>query len=166
MEVEKSAKQALVFIWSDYIGKQMKPLKRKVPDGSPAIPGQGKKLGRSPVIPERGAMVSAALEAHRMLIFGKGSNPWTHKGRLIDHETAVKVLEKEEGQLPKTVLLRCRVRYFTDGAILGSAEFVHGFIGAWQRERDRRHPPKVNPMRGTDWGDLAVIQGLRRQVFG
>jgi len=58
------------------------------------------------------------------------------------------------------------VRYFTDGAILGSAEFVHGFIGAWQRERDRRHPPKVNPMRGTDWGDLSVIRSLRRQVFG
>ena len=54
----------------------------------------------------------------------------------------------------------------TDGAILGSAEFVHGFVGAWQRERERKYPPKVSQMRGTDWGDLAVIQGLRRQVFG
>jgi hypothetical protein len=24
----------------------------------------------------------------------------------------------------------------------------------------------VNAMTGSDWGDLAVIQGLRRQVFG
>ncbi len=101
-----------------------------------------------------------------MLIFGKGFHPWTHKGKLITHEAAVKVLEKQQGQLPKTVLLRCRVRYFADGAIFGSAEFVCGFIGAWQRERDRKYPPKVNSMRGTDWSDLAVIQSLRQQVFG
>ena len=106
------------------------------------------------------------LKTHRMLIFGKGASPWTHKGKLITHKAAVKVLEKQQGKLPKTVLLRCRVRYFTDGAILGSAEFVHGFVGAWQRERERKYPPKVSSMRGTDWGDLAVIQSLRRQVFG
>ena len=41
-----------------------------------------------------------------MLIFGKGFHPWTHKGKLITHEAAVKVLEKQQGQLPKTVLLR------------------------------------------------------------
>ena len=35
-----------------------------------------------------------------------------------------------------------RVRYFNDGAILGSAEFVRGFTGAWQMERGRKHPPK------------------------
>ena len=112
------------------------------------------------------SVIREALEAHRMLIFGKGASPWTHKGKLITHEAAVKVLEKQQGQLPKTVMLRCRVRYFTDGAILGSAEFVRGFASAWQRERGRKYPPKVSPMRGTDWGNLAVIQGLRRQVFG
>jgi len=108
--------------------------------------------------------VQSALQAHRLLIFGKhaagaGLSDMTR-------ERALKVLDEEDGQLPKSVMLRCRVRYFTDGAILGSAEFVHGFTGAWQRERGRKYPPKVNPMRGSDWGDLAVIQGLRRQVFG
>ena len=137
---EKRAKLGLAFIWAD----SMKLKKMK--DGSHAF--------------------DEALSAHRMLIFGKGSHPWTHKGKLIDHETAVKVLEKQQGQLPKTVLLRCRVRYFTDGAILGSAEFVRGFTGAWQREKDRKYPPKVNSMQGADWGDLAVIQSLRRKVFG
>jgi hypothetical protein len=64
------------------------------------------------------------------------------------------------------ITLRCRVRYFTDGAILGSAEFVSGFMSAWQMERGRKYPPKVNVMRGADWGGLTVIQGVRRQVFG
>ena len=137
---ESKAKLGFAFIWAD----SMKLKKMK--DGSHSF--------------------KEVLEAHRMLIFGKGASPWTDKGKLITHEAAVKVLEKQQGKLPKTVMLRCRVRYFTDGAILGSAEFVHGFVGAWQRERDRKHPPKVSQMRGTDWGDLAVIQSLRRQVFG
>ncbi|MFT5827011.1 MAG: hypothetical protein ACI8ZW_002528, partial [Yoonia sp.] len=29
-----------------------------------------------------------------------------------------------------------------------------------------KHRPQVNTMQGGDWGDLTVIQGLRRQVFG
>lgn len=106
------------------------------------------------------------LQAHRMLLFGKGASPWTHHGKVISRKKAVEVLEEEQGQLSKSAVLRCRVRYFSDGAILGSAEFVRGFTGAWQLERGRKHPPKVNHLRGADWGDLSVIQGLRRQVFG
>ena len=101
---------------------------------------------------------------HRLLIFGKGSSPWTHKGKLISREQAVKVLEEQNGELSTAVLLRCRVRYFTDGAILGSMEFVHSFADTWQR--GRRYPPRVNPLKGGSWGDLAVIQALRRQIFG
>jgi len=43
---------------------------------------------------------------------------------------------------------------------------VRGFVGAWQQERRRKYPPKVNPLRGADWQNLATIQGLRKQVFG
>ena len=108
--------------------------------------------------------IDSALRAHRSLIFGKrASEPGLSE---MTRKRALKVLDQEDGHLPKAVMLRCRVRYFTDGAILGSAEFVRGFTGAWQMERGRKHPPKGNAMRGTDWGDLAVIQGLRRQVFG
>ena len=108
--------------------------------------------------------IDSALRAHRSLIFGKrASEPGLSE---MTRKQALKVLDHEDGQLPKAVMLRCRVRYFTDGAILGSAEFVRGFTGAWQLERGRKHPPKVNAMRGSDWGDLAVIRGLRRQVFG
>ncbi len=106
--------------------------------------------------------VDSALRAHRSLIFGKrASEPGLSE---MTRKQALRVLEAD-GQLPKVAMLRCRVRYFTDGAILGSAEFVRGFTGAWQMERGRKHPPKVHPMCG-EWGGLTVIQGLRRQVFG
>lgn len=108
--------------------------------------------------------IDSALRAHRSLIFGKrASEPGLSE---MTRKRALEILDQEDGELPKSVMLRCRVRYFTDGAILGSAEFVRGFTGAWQVERGRKHPPKVNTMQGSNWGDLAVIQGLRRQVFG
>jgi len=106
-----------------------------------------------------------ALQAHRSLIFGKGGDPWEVKGRVMDRRKVAKVLEEQDGVLPRTVVLRCRVRYFTDGAILGSAEYVRGFVGAVQRERKRKHPFKVNPLKGAAWGDMAVLQSLRREVF-
>lgn len=106
--------------------------------------------------------IDSALRAHRSLIFGKrGADAGLPE---MTRQQALKVLEAD-GHLPKATMLRCRVRYFTDGAILGSTEFVRGFTSAWQMERGRKHPPKVNTIRG-DWGGLAVIQGLRKQVFG
>ena len=114
----------------------------------------------------RAGDVAAALAAHRSLIFGKGASPWTHKGKLIDHNTAEKVLNEQQGELPMAVVLRCRVRYFTDGAILGSAEFVRSHVDRWQAERGRKHPPKIHRVRGAPWGDLEVINRMRRAVFG
>jgi REP element-mobilizing transposase RayT len=107
--------------------------------------------------------VDPALQAHRMLIFGKHASVLGVSDEMRRH--ALQVLQKEGGQLPKAVVLRCRVRYFTDGAILGSSEFVRSFAHSWQVKRERKHSPRVNCMRGSDWDDLAVIQGLRNEIF-
>jgi len=113
---------------------------------------------------DRGAKdVDAALRAHRMLMFGKRASDSGLPE--MSRKRCLRVLDGEDGQLPKTAILRCRVRYFTDGLILGSAEFVRGFTGAWQVECRRKRPPKVHGLRGANWGDLAVIQSLRRNVF-
>jgi hypothetical protein len=131
-----------------------------------AVAGEpGAKQGLSQIWSDHGAKrIDSALKAHRLLIFGKhASEPGLGT---VKREQALKVLENEDGCLPKAAVLRCRVRYFTDGAIFGSQEFVRGFVGAWQMEKGRKHPPKVNALRGADWGDLSVINGLKRQVFG
>ena len=107
----------------------------------------------------------AVLQAHRSLIFGKGGDPWEVKGRVMDRDKVSKVIEEQDGVLPRAAVLRCRVRYFTDGAILGSAEYVRGFVDAVQSGRRRKHPPRVNPLKGAAWGDVAIAQSLRRQVF-
>jgi len=105
-----------------------------------------------------------AAQAHRELIFGKRAADGGASA--MSRKKALKVLETEDAVLPKTVVLRCRVRYFTDGAILGSQEFVRSYVGAWQLEKKRKYPPRPNPLRGADWQDLATIQGLRAKVFG
>jgi putative transposase len=104
---------------------------------------------------------ASALQAHRKYLYTKGSND-----RSIPQEDVVRVLQQENALLPRAVVLRCRVRYFTDGAIFGTKDFVEGFLGACQMERGRKRPPQVHALKGADWGDLAVIQGLRSKVFG
>ncbi|MDQ8207896.1 transposase [Coraliomargarita sp. SDUM461003] len=132
---DPKALAGLVQVWKDYLGQ-----------------GQSGE-----------AAVSRALKSHRLLIFGKrAAEPCLPE---MTRRQALQVLEQEDGCLSKHAILRCRVRYFTDGAIFGSQEFVHGFVGAWQMEKGRKHPPKVNALRGADWGDLSVINSLKRQVF-
>lgn len=130
------AREGLSVVWSDFVA-----------DARKRVPTAG-----------------AVLQAHRSLIFGKRASESGLSE--MSRRQALKVLDQEDGLLPKSTILRCRVRYFTDGAILGSEAFVRGFVGAWQMERRRKYPPKVNAMKGADWGDLAVIQGIRRNVFG
>ena len=112
---------------------------------------------------QEGITEEGALRAHRSYIFAKGAE---RGGTEADRAAMLEVLDKEDGMLPRGAALRCRVRYFSDGAILGSAEFVRGFVEQVKSEKERKRLPKVHPMRGSDWGGLAVIRGLRTQVFG
>jgi hypothetical protein len=48
----------------------------------------------------------------------------------------------------------------------GAISLEKGKGSVQANEQERKHPPKVNSMRGTDCDDLAVIQSLRGQVFG
>ena len=153
------ARRGLVGVWGDRCGICLSSDSLDSVEGGGVQPVEGGSL--------RGdALVRAVLRAHRVLIFGKGASPWVHHGRRMTREQAVEVMEAQGGELPLAVLLRCRVRYFTDGAILGSAEFVRGFVAAWQAEHARKRPPKVNLLEGGSWGDLSVIRGLRSKVFG
>ena len=105
----------------------------------------------------------SALQAHRELIFGKRAGESGLSER--ERKQALKVLEQEDAVLPRATLLRCRVRYFTDGVILGSEEFVRGLAGRWQVDRRLKYPPKICAARGANWGDLSVVSRLRRAVF-
>ena len=71
------------------------------------------------------------------------------------------------GRLPQHEVLRCRVRYFTDGAVLGSRDYVQRYLTAYRISSGRRSRTAPRPLPNvTDWGDLATLRGLRRNAFG
>jgi len=107
---------------------------------------------------------------YRRLLYGVGFE----RGEKADGSAAKPGFSQEEalremsggGRLPLWQALRCRVRYFCDGGIFGSREFVDS---AFERHRDRygtRRETGARGMRGGQWGDLRVLRDLRVEVFG
>jgi putative transposase len=73
------------------------------------------------------------------------------------------------GRMTLREALRHRVRYFCDGAVLGSADFVDG---VFEREKAKGRPfgngrvSGARRMRGADWGGLRVLRDLQKDVMG
>ena len=107
------------------------------------------------------------LRAYRLVVFGKGSEgKLDGSGGKIPWEKAVQVLN-EGGSLPMPTVLRCRVRYFTDGAVLGSKLFVAEALKRYQRLTHRRRKQKSpRELPGALWPGLTTLRGLRRAPFG
>jgi hypothetical protein len=54
------------------------------------------------------------------------------------------------------------VRYFTDGAVRGSAEFVDGFFEGRREWFGERRRDGARRMRGAEWGELRVLRDLKK----
>ncbi|MFK5924704.1 MAG: chemotaxis protein CheW, partial [Verrucomicrobiota bacterium] len=68
------------------------------------------------------------------------------------------------GKLPLAAALRCRVRYFTDGAVLGSQGFVDEFFAGRRESFGERRKDGGRKMHGAQWGELRVLRDLRNKV--
>ena len=106
-----------------------------------------------------------ALETYRMMLFGKGMTP-AKGGYQIDRKKAIRVLEKEQGRLSPAALIRCRVRYFSEGAVLGSREFLQSHTELWMRSSGRKFTPKpfLIKTKCADH-DIAMIKRVRGAAF-
>jgi len=83
---------------------------------------------------------------------------------MIDPKGNEKVVR--DGSLSMSQLLRLRIRYFSDGLVLGGEVFVQRVYHQY-RDRfgeKRRKGPKR--MQGGAWGELRVIRDLRKEVIG
>jgi REP element-mobilizing transposase RayT len=104
---------------------------------------------------------------YRVLLYEQGAQrlgPAAEPRRPGFSAQEVKAVEQADGTLPLAQLLRCRVRYFTDGAILGSRVFVED---AFQRHRRRfgaKRTSGARPMTGGDWAGLCTARRLRLDV--
>ncbi len=66
---------------------------------------------------------------YRLVLFGKGLSGALRMEGVISWKLAEEILEKG-GEVPLTTLLRCKVRYFTEGIALGSEGFVHQILSS------------------------------------
>ena len=81
----------------------------------------------------------------------------------------VEAVVGQGGAMPLREALRHRVRYFCDGAVLGTAQFVDGVFAREQTLRRRfggKRTTGARRMRGADWGELRVLRDLQKDVIG
>jgi REP element-mobilizing transposase RayT len=106
-----------------------------------------------------------ASREYRKLLFQTGTAA-SKAGAVVDVELAHKVLLQQKCEIPLSDLLRCRVRYFTDGGILGSRAFVQEQFARCRQlaalpRSDRAHRL---PVIGSD--QLWVLRNLRLRPVG
>ena len=68
--------------------------------------------------------------------------------------------------VPWTEAMRCRVRYFTDGGVLGSRGFVDAFFQSYRDKFGARRVDGARKLRGIAIGDVFCLRALRVEVFG
>lgn len=144
-----------------------------------AVAGQRKaKLGVQTLVTalQRGQAeesVSRALEVYRTWVFMEGHEEREsidEQGRpargAIRREAVLEVLQSK-GRLSLPEYLRCRVRYFSDGAVLGGREFVDGVFAAHRKRFGPKRTSGARRLKGLEEeSGLFALRDLRVDVFG
>jgi REP element-mobilizing transposase RayT len=104
------------------------------------------------------------LQTYRCMLFGKGRSS-AHGASQIERKQFVQVMEHERGQLSTSSLLRCRIRYFSEGAVLGSQDFVASHMDAWKCTTKRKHPPKPQVIQCKNAPPMAVMRNVRGPAY-
>jgi hypothetical protein len=92
------------------------------------------------------------------------------RGRATDAQAGipaekVRAVVAGEAEMSPGELLRCRVRYFSDGVVLGSRGFVEEVFAAHREQFGRKRKTGARAMRFGDWGGLCTMRDLRRTVI-
>jgi hypothetical protein len=99
-----------------------------------------------------------AQEYYRLMIIGSGAK--SRAGKAAVSENLFEETVHAKGKLPLSTALRCRIRYFTNGGILGSRAFVSKYFTLHRRGtglRRRKKPRALPPV--CDWGIVNAAGG-------
>jgi hypothetical protein len=106
-----------------------------------------------------------AQARYREMIFCSGAAARDRAG-VVSAAKLQSVIE-ERGQLPLPVVLRCRLRYFTDAAVLGTQSFVAMQLAAIRKQAGRHTRTTPRPLPAcADWGDLTTMRNVRWKIPG
>jgi REP element-mobilizing transposase RayT len=105
-----------------------------------------------------------ALAEYRKLLFGVGDETMTKKGGFTQAE--VEAVLAAGGKLSMAQLLRCRVRHFSDGLVIGSRSFVNGWFEGARENFGERRKTGARKVSGWDAEGLFSMRDLRKGVVG
>jgi len=101
---------------------------------------------------------------YRQWLFVKGSSKSGNKPPAFDLATAQHVVEHQDGELPLPQRLLCRIRYFTDGVILGSQSFVDSHFDRLKQLLGYRRHRAATPLSALGSLSLWVFRDLRTRA--
>ena len=102
---------------------------------------------------------------YRELLFGTGAGARDGSAAISDVEFQ-RVIDAG-GRLPLSTVLRCRLRYLTDVAILGTQAFVQLHLAKYRQTTGHRPKTSARALPAwTDWDGWATLRALRRRAFG
>ena len=97
---------------------------------------------------------------YRLYLMKRGHLQARGKRGAITRKLRLETLERE-GQLPMSELLRLKVRYFSDGLVLGSELFVEEVFELHRSRFGEKRKSGARPIRGMPHQSLKVIRDLR-----
>ena len=97
--------------------------------------------------------------SYRKVMFGLGEETSERHG--LTREAIAKVWA-EGGKLSLQQLLRCKLRYLSDGIAIGGEGFIEGIFRARRSLFSAGRESGARRMRGGDWGGLWTLRALSR----
>lgn len=101
-----------------------------------------------------------ASKTYRVQLMERGHVHASGKKGAISRNLLLETLKKK-GSLPTSELLRLRVRYFTDGMVLGSETFVEEMFQQYRSHFGEKRKSGARPYNGIAGSNFHVIRNLR-----
>ncbi len=108
---------------------------------------------------------------YRLLLYGHAEERLDDaksgkRGRLgMSRAEVLKVIDTG-GELELSEILRCKVRYLTDGMAIGSSEFLQDVFEENRSRFSEARQTAGRNMKGSSWNGLQTLRGLQSKVFG
>ena len=126
--------------------------------------------GAMRIAPEQ-LTIEEAVRLYRIELFKRGAQTQgtDEQGNPLSYGfTPERVQEviNQKGEVPLSEYIQLRVRYFVDGLVLGSKEFVNAVYGANVSHFGAKRKTGARRMRGVASNGLYVLRDLKRDVIG
>ena len=137
--------------------------------------GLGRILRHSPLVSGEDWETNweATAPVYRLWLYDQGEAP-----EVEDEEGKIRMVRKgfrsaeveaertRGGKMPLRQVIRLRVRYFTDGAVLGGAAFVESVYARHRERYGLKRKTGARPMEEADWEGLCVLRDLKHDRIG